>query len=148
MFGRIGFRIALGLLLTVALVGGAVAIGWSAYNTGVAQGAAQAGSQLAPPADGPGPVYTYGPYRSHPFGFGFGFLGCLGPLLFLFLIFGLFRLLFWGGMGHHRHGGWGPKGPFTPEEFRDHWREQAETWHREQHGERPAEASGHSTSAT
>jgi len=149
MFGKIGFRIALGVLLTIALVGGAVALGWSAYNTGLAQGAMQAGSQVAPPAGNPVPFYAYGPYRFHPFGFGFGFLGCLGPLLFVFLVFGLFRLLFWGGMGHHhRHWGWGPKGPFMPEEFRNHWRERAEEWHREQHGDRPAESSGQGASAT
>ena len=153
MFGRIGFRIALGVLLTIALVGGAVALGWSAYNTGLAQGAAlrqspdaaQAGGGMAPLPAVPyaAPFYAYGPYRFHPFGF--SFLGCLGPLLFLFLIFGVFRLLFWGGMGWRRHSGpwgWGSRDHFMPEEFRSHWRERAEEWHREQHGERPTESSG------
>jgi hypothetical protein len=151
MEGRIGFRIALAVVLTIALIGGAVALGWSAYTMGLAQGAAQTGAQIAPQAGAPypAPIYAYGPYRLHPFGF--SLLGCLGPLLFLFLIFGVFRFLLWGGMGWRHHGGpwgWGHKGPFGPEEFRSHWRERAEEWHRQQHGERPPESSGQSTQAS
>ena len=140
MDGRTGWRVALGVVLVVALAVGAAALGWSAYSAGLAQGAAQSGGQVAPQAAGPYPFYAYGRYGFHPFGF--GFLGCLGPLVFLFVVFALFRLLFWGGMGRHRHWGWGPKGPFMPDEFRNHWRERAEEWHRQQHGEQPAESGG------
>jgi hypothetical protein len=140
MENRIGWRIALGFLLLVLLVAGAAALGWYAYNAGLAQGGAQAGSQLAPSAGTPYAVYPYGPYGFHRFGF--GLLGCLGPVLLLFFVFGLFRLLFWGGMGWRHHGpwGWGHRGPWGSEEFRDHFRERAEAWHREMHGEKPEES--------
>jgi hypothetical protein len=93
-------------------------------------------------------MYPYGPYGFHRYGFGFGLLGCLGPLLLLFFIFGLFRFLFWGGMGWRHHGGpwgWGHRGPWGSEEFRNHFRERAEAWHREMHGEKPAEPSDRSS---
>jgi hypothetical protein len=71
-------------------------------------------------------------------GFGFGFLRCLIPLFFLFLLFGLLRFVFrpwrWGG-GHW--GGWrggpggqGPWGHGVPPHF--------EEWHKRAHGEAPA----------
>ena len=95
------FRIVLGVVLVVALIAAAAALGWMAYNAGVTQGAAQgAGAPLAV-----APYAMYGPHFMAPFGF--GFLGCLAPLAFLFLVFGLFRLVVWGGMGRHMHGGWG-----------------------------------------
>jgi hypothetical protein len=137
MFGNAGFRIVAGIVLVLVLIGGAVALGWTAYGMGLAQGAAQGGEQLSPQAGAPVPApFYYGgyaPYRFHPYGF--GFLGCLAPLFFLFLVFFLFRMVFWGGMGRHRHWGWGPKGPFSPDDMPGHWREMAERWHREQHGE-------------
>ena len=93
-------RIILGILLTLVLVAGAVAVGAYAYNAGVAQGLVQSGQLVAPEAGaGPYPYYG-GPFFWHrPFGFGFGFLGCLFPLLFFFLIFALFKGLFWGWRG-------------------------------------------------
>lgn len=146
MFGRMGFRIVAGLLLALALMAGAAAIGYFAYNAGLAQGATPGGAQVAPPAGVPAPYFAYAPYHYGPFGF--GFLGCLGPLFFLFVVFGLFRLLLWGGMGWRRHGGpWaqGAGGPFGPEEMRRHWKEKAEAWHREMHGGQPPESSKEST---
>ena len=135
MSGRIGFRIAAVLLLGLLLIGGAAALGYMAYSAGVSEGTAQAAGPSAPPGPvGPMPYYGFMPYRYHPYGF--GFLGCLAPLFFLFIVFFAFRLLF-GGMGWRRHGGpWGwHGGPFGSEEMRRHWMEKAEQWHREQHGE-------------
>ena len=138
-----GFRIVLGVVLVVALIGAAAALGWMAYNAGVTQGAAQgAGAPLAV-----APYAMYGPHFMAPFGF--GFLGCLAPLAFLFLVFGLFRLVVWGGMRRHMShgGGWGPRGwggpPGNPDGMRAHWRQRMEELHREMHaagsGEPPAD---------
>ena len=68
-------------------------------------------SPRPPPATAPCtpvvvPAYGVG-YGWHPFGFGFGFLGFLGALFFLFLVFGLIRAIVCGG----RHAtGAGPAG--------------------------------------
>ena len=63
----------------------------------------------APAAGAPAVVYA-APFIHPPLGFGFGFLGCLAPLLFLLFFFGLLRLLFWAGPGRHafHHAGCGP----------------------------------------
>lgn len=150
MFGRDGWRILAGLVLIALLVGTVGFIGWTAYNTGLAQGAAQAESQLAPGGGGPaqGP-YLFVPYAVRPFGYGFGFLGCLAPLVLFFVVFALFRLVFWGGMWGRRHWGWGGHGPhgpggfpgFTPDDMRNRWGEKAEEWHRRMHEEPKSEAS-------
>jgi hypothetical protein len=66
----------------------------------------------------------------HPFGF--GFLWCLAPLFFLFLVFFAMRMIF-GGWRHHGPWGW-HGGPWGSDEMKNHWRERAEQWHREQHG--------------
>ncbi len=99
-------RFVFGLLLAIVLIVGAVGIGVYAYNAGVAQGMAGGGNLVAP-ATGTAPYpYFGGPFFYRPFGWGFGFLGCLFPLLFFFLIFGLLRGIFWGGhwgWRHHRH---------------------------------------------
>src|ERR1700694_759036 len=98
-------RVVLGIVVVLLLVVGAVAVGGYAYNVGVAQGLANSGKLVAPQGDGVGvaPFYYGAPYFYHPFGFGFGFLGCLFPLLGFFLIFGLIRALFWrGGWGGER----------------------------------------------
>ncbi len=134
MSSNTGFRILAGIVLLLVLVGGAVAVGWSAYNMGFAQGAAQSGTQVGPQAVAPVPVpYYYGPYAPYMF-HPFGFLGCLAPLFFLFLVFFLFRMVLWGGMGRRHHWGWGPKGPFSPDDMPNHLRQRAEEWHRQQHG--------------
>ena len=132
-----GWRIALGVVLVVALIGAGAALAWMAYNAGAAQTA-------APGAVAPQGVAPYGMYRPHYMApFGFGFVGCLVPLAFLFLVFGLFRLVVWGGMARHMHGGWGPRGWGMHDGMREHWRERMEELHREMHasgsGETPAD---------
>jgi len=123
MKDRTGLRFVLGVVLVVALIAAAAALGWIAYNAGLTRGAAQAAG--APPS-----VAPYGMVR-------------LVPLAFLFLVFSLFRLVVWGGMGRHMHGGWGPRGGFNPEGMREHWRQRMDEWHREAHatgsGEPPAD---------
>lgn len=130
MSGGSGWRFAIGLVLVVALILGAAAIGYAAYSAGVAQGTAQsAGASVVAPRYAP-----YGP-MGYPYPhFGFGFLGCLIPLFFLFVVCGLFRLVVHGGMRRPWHGGWSPKG-FMHEGMRSEWLERAEEWHRKQHGE-------------
>ncbi|MDE3091146.1 MAG: hypothetical protein KGJ80_17360 [Chloroflexota bacterium] len=116
-------RFVLGVLLAVVLIVGAVGVGVYAYNAGVAQGMIESGKVVAP-ATGVAPYPYYGgPFSFHPFGWGFGFLGCLFPLLFFFLFFGLMRAIFWGGRWgwrHHRH--WENGAPPMVEE-----------WHRKMH---------------
>ncbi|MBI3914012.1 MAG: hypothetical protein HY327_07480 [Chloroflexi bacterium] len=87
------------VVLLIAVMGG---FAFYAYNVGIAQGLAQGGTSTAP-AVGVAPLQYYGrSFFFHPF----GFLGCLFPLFFLFLFFGLMRGIFWGGRRgwmHHRH---------------------------------------------
>ena len=130
MSGNTGLRIAGAVLLTLLLVGAAAAIGYMAYSAGLAQGAAQSGVQVVAPSAGPPvPYYGYPMYGFHPFGV--GFLWCLGPVLFLFLLSFALRLV----LGGHHHGPWGWRGgPWGSDEMKNHWREKAEQWHREQHG--------------
>ncbi|MBI3537228.1 MAG: hypothetical protein HY070_06700 [Chloroflexi bacterium] len=78
-----------GLLVLVIAFG----VGVYAYNAGIAQGVIDSGKLTAPV---PNPYFGFG---YHPFGF--GAFGCFAPLLFLFLIFGLMRLVFFRG-----HYGW------------------------------------------
>lgn len=100
-----------------------LAIGLVGYQIGISQTIA---TQL--PA-GAAPVAYYG----YPYHFGFGFLGFLFPLFFLFLIFGLMRAAFGGGRGWSKGGtgygymgrGWGDG------------RQRIEELHRELHGEKP-----------
>lgn len=131
MFGRSVWRMLAGLVFIALLIGALGLIGWTAYNTGLAQGAAQAGA----PATGPAYVT---PYAFAPFGYGFGFLGCFAPLLLFFAVFALLRLIFWGGMWGDRRWGWGPHRPgrfhgFAPDEVPERWRQKVEAWHRQMH---------------
>jgi hypothetical protein len=101
---RAFISIFLGLVLLGILGGIAVGV----YNAGVSAGLAQAGAVGA----GAAAPYVYG--WGGPFlGFGFGFLGLLFPILFLFLIFGLLRAAIGGGR-RWGHRGWdaghGPEG--------------------------------------
>ncbi len=101
-----------------------LAIGLVGYQIGVSQAIA---TQL--PA-GAAPVAYYG----YPYHFGFGFLGFLIPLFFLFLFFGLMRMAFGGGRGWKGGQGYGYMG-------RGGWgdgRERIEALHRELHGEKPS----------
>lgn len=108
------------LILALILIGAVAGLAWYAYNLGVAQGLAE-GANLAVPEGGER-VYPYygGPFFFRPFGFGFGFLGCLVIPLFIFFLFGLGRLFFWGGRLHRF--GWYPGD-----------REGFEEWHRRMH---------------
>jgi len=124
-------RIVLGILITLLVIVGAVMVGYYAYQAGIARGLADSGKlvESAPPD---GRIYHDwgGPFAfHHRFGFGFGFLGCLFPLLFFFL---LSRLLFWPRhWGWRRHGPWG-HGPWehgAPPMF--------DEWHRRAHGNPP-----------
>ena len=114
MFNRGSFVLRLigALLLVGLMIGGGVI----AYRAGVAQGIAQAPavaevlSNAAESGQGlPVPAYGYGyPYhgfRPH-FGF-FPFGGIFGFILFIFLFFGLMRLIFfrpWAWHYGHMHG--------------------------------------------
>lgn len=119
-------RIILGILLVIVLVAGAVGLGVSAYNMGVAQGMAVSGTDK-PPAAGVAP-YPYpffgGPFWFRPFGWGFGFFGFLFPLFFFFLIFALLRGIFWGGHRGWRRGPWMDQQTVPPA---------VEEWHRKMH---------------
>jgi hypothetical protein len=113
-------RTILGVLLALVLIIGAVSLGSYVYNLGVAQGAAQSVrlSDL-PPGAAVAPYAYYGGPFYRPFGF-------FGPLLFFFLIFLLFRGLWWGGRWG-RGPGWRP----------NHWEGGVppafEEWHRRAH---------------
>ena len=115
----------------LAILGG---IGVSIYNAGVSAGLAQAG------AVGAGAVtpYIYG-WGFHPGFLGFGFLGLLFPILFLFVVFGLLRAAIWGGRRGGRGWGHGWQAGAGP----DAWRTERERYladmHRRMHD---AEASG------
>jgi len=126
MFNRGSFVLRLigALLLVGLMIGG----GMMAYRAGVAQGIAQAPvvaealSNAAESGQGvPVPAYGYGypGYWMRPhFGF-FPFHGFLGIVFFMFVFFGLMRLLFfrrWAwGYGHmHRRGHWKGYGPWGP----------------------------------
>lgn len=132
MNGRIVFRILLAMLVIAALA----ALGVVVYNAGVAQGVAQSGV-LAEEGFRVGPRMVpwvhgwWGGWGFRPFGFGFGFLGCLVPLLFLFLIFALVRGLFWAPWGRWGWRGWGGPGHVPPA---------FDEWHRRAHGEAPTTA--------
>ena len=106
-----------GVIVTLLV---AAVVGVGAYQLGVAQGLATTGTAVVP-----GVYY-------HPFFFGgFGFLGFLFPLLFIFVIFALLRGAFWGGWGH-RYGGWG-HGPYGGDPG-----SRLEDWHKRAHGETPS----------
>ena len=106
--------------MAILLILGAVIVGAIGYQIGVSQAitVATPGATTVPAAY---------PYFWHPFGFfGFGFLGLLFPLLFLFLIFGAIRGFGAGRWGGYR-GGW----------YGGDRRAMLEQWHREMHGEKP-----------
>ncbi len=88
------------ILLVIVLIVGAIVLGSYVYNIGVAQGLAQSDKLPAPATGAPYPYY--GPFFFAPWGWGFGFLGFLFPLFFLFLIFAVVRGLIWGGRGGWR----------------------------------------------
>lgn len=117
-------RFVLGVLLALVLIAGAIGLGVSAYNAGVAQGMLASGKDVVP-SIGVAPFpYYYRAFGFHPF----GFLSCLFPLLFLFLFFGLIRAFVWRGRWgmHHRHWDGG-----VPPMF--------DEWHRKAHESKTSE---------
>lgn len=121
-------RIVLGILLVVVLIVGIVGAGGYAYNLGLAQGLAS-GGKLDVPTTGVAPYPYFGmPFMYRPFGFGWSFLGCLIPLFFFCMFFGLLRAFVrgprWGWRMHQRH--W--DGGVPP---------MAEEWHRKMHEQQP-----------
>ena len=113
MGNRFGGR---AILVALVLVAAAAAVGFMAYNAGVAHGLAESG-RWAATSGAPGPY----PYMWRPWGFGFGFF----PFFFLLLCFFLLRGLLWRGCG------WGRYYDGVPPRF--------EEWHRRMHeqGTRP-----------
>jgi hypothetical protein len=93
----------------------AIAVGFWAYQAGMAHGIEQSGKIVAPPSGGPYP-YPYPYYGWHrPWGGGFFFV----PLFFIFwflVVRGLFWRRAWYG------GGCGPRGRF------DEWRRQDQAY--------------------
>jgi len=101
MNGRAIVSFLVGLIVVGILVG----VGVGIYQAGIAQGVVEAGRI---PAGAVVPVAGYGYGYGWGFHGGFGFLGILFPILFLFLIFGLVRAAF--GRGRHGGPGWGGRG--------------------------------------
>ena len=101
----------------------AVAVGFWAYQAGVAHGIEQSGKIVVPPS-GPYPYpYPYPYYGWHrPWGFGFFFV----PFFFFAFWFLIIRGLFWRRAWYG--GGCGPRGSF------DEWHRQA---HEREAGEAP-----------
>ncbi len=118
MKARFVLQVMAALVLIVALGG----LGVFVYNAGVAQGLAASG-KLVVPEGGVAPYpYVAGPFWYRPWGF--GFVGCLFPLAFIFLALVLLRGLFWRGHAawHGHHGHWDKDVPPMFEE-----------WHRKAH---------------
>lgn len=113
-----GNRFPFRLLIALVAIATLAAVGFYAYNLGVAHGLAQSGHALATP--GAGPPYAYWP---HPWAFGFGFFPFFPLLFILFLVFVL-RGLFWRGWGDPRWGHWHGGVPPAFEE-----------WHRRAHAQ-------------
>lgn len=155
-------RLFAAFLLIVVLAIGGSAIAATAYQAGVTTGATQVvtdGSTVVTPIVVP--AWGFQP------GFGFGFLGFLGTIVFLILVFGLFRAIIGGG--RHRHGwgpggpgGWGPGGPGPNGQGgtyggpggpggwggRERFRGTFEEWHRESHAASGTPDHGTAPSAT
>ena len=141
MNGRAIVSFLFGLIVVGILVG----VGVGIYQAGVTQGIVDAGRV---PAAGVVPVAGY-----YGWGHGFGFLGLLFPLLFLFLIFGLVRAAFgrgrgWGGGWGGRYGygpGWGKgygPGVGGPEAWREERERQISDLHRRLHDEEAKGSAG------
>jgi len=127
MSGRTFARV----LLVAFLVLGAIGLGVTAYNAGVAAGIAHEGTAVVVQPN----AYPVAPYAGWGWGLGWGFpFGWFfGGLFFLFLLFGLVRLAFGGprrGYGSGRGwygGGWRDERGGT---WEDRAREAHDEWHR------------------
>ncbi len=114
-------KIVLGVLLVLVLVAVAAGVGAQAYRVGMMQGLAASGKLDAPVVPAPFAYRAWGMGMHRP---SFGLLGCLFPLLFVFVVFGLMRACIgrgrWGM--HHHHGNCEGGAPPMIEE-----------WHRKMH---------------
>ena len=142
------------LLLLVGLIAGGI---FMAFRAGEAQGISQSPAvataivqsaesgqpvPVPPMMYGRGYGYGYPMYGHHAMFFPFGAI--CGSIFFLFLILGLMKLVFFGGMRHrgwegHHHGPWGR-----------HWENGVppmfDEWHKRAHGEStPADSETHKT---
>ena len=130
------FRVVGGIILAVVTIGLAGAI----YQTGYLAGAAGTAAAVNPAVVGPLWGWGWG------WGFGGGLFHLLGFIFFVFLFFGLLRLVF----GGHRRG-WGPgprgygrgwthgddddrRGPDRFGPWEDRARQVHDDWHRRQDG--------------
>ena len=115
-------RLAIKVLLVLALAAGVAGVLAYTYHLGVAQGLAESGKLPAPGAGAPLPYpypYPYWPYGHFGF-FGFGLFRLLGPIFVILLVLALARGAFWRG------GGWScGHGGGVPPRF--------EEWHRRVH---------------
>jgi hypothetical protein len=142
------FRI-IGVVVLIGLIAGGI---FMAFRAGEAQGISQSpavATAIVQSAESGQPVpvppmmygrpygYGYPMYGHHDLFFPFGAI--CGSVFFLFLIFGLMKLVFFGGMRHrgwegHKHGTWGR-----------HWENgippMFEEWHKRAHGEKPEDES-------
>jgi hypothetical protein len=107
------------LAIAALVIAGATAIGFGAYNAGVAQGIADGGRAIAAPPAGMPYVYVW----PRPWGFGFF---PIFPIFFLLFFFFVVRGLLWRGP---RRAGWGCRYDGVPPAF--------DEWHRRAHGEQP-----------
>jgi len=113
-----------GLVIAILLIAIVGSVAFYAYSAGieVGRGGVVSPVQIAP--------YPY--YGMHPFGFGFGALGCFFPFLFVLLFFALMRGIRgacrgrWGHGMHH-----GPWDNGVPPKF--------EEWHKRAHDPQPTE---------
>ncbi len=125
-------RTIAGIVLTLLLVGGAIAIGVAAYNAGVTQGLVNSGHVVVAPGYPEGPfVGGYGSDRG-----GFGFFGFLGTVFFIFLVIALLRAVIGGGRGGWGRSwggpGWGGRGgPYGHGPWSDRAREIHDELHRQ-----------------
>jgi len=124
-------RILFAVVLALAAVAVAGAIGTMAYQAGVTHGVALA-EKLPPGAGWP---YAYGYVRPFWHHGPFGFFGILFPLLLFFLVLGLVRRALWGPWSPW----WGQGCGHLGRRWNDAAPPMFEEWHRRAHESPPAE---------
>jgi hypothetical protein len=129
-----------GILVALVVLVGLGSLGLVAYNAGVAQGLTESG-KVALPAAPAGPA-AVAPWYAYPHGWGFGFgpLGCLLPLILILCFFMIFRMAVWGMWGSHL-GSYGHRRIFGHQDGERGVPPFFETWHNRAHGE-PEPGSG------
>jgi hypothetical protein len=146
-------NVFIGFLIVAAIVVGGGFIAQAAYQAGLSTAITTAvanapdGSVVTPVAPGAYPYgYGYGYGHGPGWGYGFSIFGFLGALLFIFLIIGLLRAVFWRGPGWGGRWGGGP-GNWGDRDHRGRFQETFEDWHRQAHGQ-PGASSGSGTPGT